>query len=726
MSFAESIGLLFQATADTSDAQRGLRDTGAEIGKVTTLIVGIEGALRLMSRALTVVKGLTTENVRASLEQERVFRRLNRTLEATNNRYDENSERLTRYLADIQATTRFGDDVVADVMAQVAQATSALEPSMNQLEDWTRLSLDLAEATDGNVAGAARKLSQIAAGNVEMLNRLAPAYRDVIREIALIPDASERARLGLEILRDEFSGAATDIDPLDLQLSRIQNGFGDVREAMGDLVRQNPAVVAGFEHIADAIDLIAMAADPASDQMRGVGRAVQSAAEVGLGAMQLFAEGFFRILEGMQAVRSGLDIGGASFQQANASNAAALLRDNYRPDLEARTVAAPRDGGRIRVRVLRQAMLASPALGREARRVLDAETMSPSEVNTLINALEDFAGQAQNAVSLSQTEFDEAMADIRAIQSALERGTGPTASDALDAALARLGFGDGESGAIGGGGGAATGAGGGGSASEPGLLGGFVRGDVSRSIRLRRAERQRDDVEALGGQFRQAGAEVLGSMTPEPFDAIRDSVFGIVDGFERMADVGATMMDPTIEGVLETRERMLEMREIQSGLVTELQTGFGDTVGGAMLEMSDGIISGGLAFDELAGNALESLSRMARGLGATYIAAGIPLMIPGPLFNPAAGGAYLGYGALLLGGGTILGMVSGGGGGGGGAGLAGARASTGISDQRRRDSQSAGTMNVLAIDQVITRDESTFRNLNWRLEEQRILGGGRL
>lgn len=259
--------LMVEAKADTGDATRGLSRLQAG---VITLNQATELLGKLMRGATTLIR----ETTGAALEQERVYSRLESSLASAGIAYGEQQDRIAGFLAEQQRLTRFGDDQTASVMANLANLTGALSPSIDELERMTRLAQDISQRTGRDLAQAAQAVGRAFAGNVEPLAEVLPAYRDVLREINTLPDAATRGAQGMALLSAEFSGAAQDIAPLDLALARLSNGWGDIREAIGDYIVQSPQVAALTTAAADAVDMLASALTGGGDAAAGMRGAI--------------------------------------------------------------------------------------------------------------------------------------------------------------------------------------------------------------------------------------------------------------------------------------------------------------------------------------------------------------------------------------------------------------------------------------------------------------------
>jgi hypothetical protein len=317
--------LLVEAKADTGDATRGLTRLQ---GTVITLNQGLE----LLDKVIRGVGVVIRDTTGAALEQERVYVRLASSMSSAGLSYSEHSDRIAAFLAQQQELTRFGDDQTASAMANLANLVGALDPTMDELERLTELSQDVSQRTGRDLASAAQLVGRAFAGNVEPLAEVVPAYRSALRQINKLPDAAQRGAQGLAILRAEFGGAARDIAPLDLALARLSNGWGDVREAIGDYIVKSPQVAALTRVVADGVDALAAALSKGRDGTYGLQDALgDMVVFVGRAVLTLGAEAVrvVQVIRGTvaeaMAMMPGSDAARAARQQQASATGADVL-----------------------------------------------------------------------------------------------------------------------------------------------------------------------------------------------------------------------------------------------------------------------------------------------------------------------------------------------------------------------------------------------------------------
>lgn len=327
--------LVIRGRQNMGEATRGL-------GRLQSTIVTLNQAWELTQKVVGAVGKAIASTAGEALAQDRSLNRLIRTLGQMGADTDAARERVADFTAEMQRTTRFGDDVMEGVLNRMAQATRALEPSMNDLFDFARTAADVSEATGRDIAATSELVARAAAGDVRTIQQLLPAYRDQLREIGRIEDAAERGAAALELLGENFGGAAEAINPFELALTRIQNGMGDMREAFGNFVIQNDEVADAFSHVADTVDrLVAVFSEggPAADAM---GSAIASMANTAADTLISLAEAVIQAFQQVQVAASAVQFNSASQTLANLRESGALAETGVGEDIEVRDVGRAR------------------------------------------------------------------------------------------------------------------------------------------------------------------------------------------------------------------------------------------------------------------------------------------------------------------------------------------------------------------------------------------------
>ena len=625
---------------------------------------------------------------RDSIAQERGIQRLSSTLDRMGIAYADVRGELDAFAASQQEATRFGDDETRASINRIAQLTGALQPSIQELTRFGGLAADLAEAREQDLTRTSTVIGRAVAGDVEALTRFMPAFRDTLREIAKLPDAAERGAAALEILESEFGGAARAIDPLDLALARVRNGMGDVREALGGLVRTSPQIQTAFGAIADVVNEVADAFDPASENAEGFKTIIvetASAAGTAILSMTRAAIGAFRVVRGVAN----------EFRQGD--DPRETLRGATEGLTAFQTTFARRDLRRG-LRRAEEAGVVSEARSEELLTALGGNDQQRRRVLRDIAALQDDVAQAFEDASFAAgaalESFNAGDAALRDLEGIFE--------SAISNIEAGIGTG-----------------GGGGGATEP-------LEPEPEPLRPPRPPAGEGDLAAarraatLGGFGLAAGIAETAAAFPEEAAAAAkaDSILMLAKAHEANTDA-----------MIEEREETERLASVGADAMEEFSTrGVRALTSVAQQGFANlGAMMAGVDSEKFGKVVLKSIGAMASGLGSVFLAAGAALMIPGipPFFNPAQGaGLIAAGGALSILGGALGAAASKKRGGGGGDDASGFD-DTGARDSAQRAAADRRTprFSVLQIGTVITEDAQTVRKLKEDTDRQIDLGG---
>lgn len=173
------------------------------------------------------------EVVEAANEQENAVNRLNVALQTAGDFSLEASESFQVLASELQATTKFGDELILNNIA-LAKSFGATN---DQAQDIAKAATDLSAAFDIDLESATRNVAKTLGGFAGELGEVIPALKDLTAE-------ELKAGKGIELLAAQFQGAAQgQVKTFSGALSQLQNTFGDLLEEVGFLITQNPVLI---------------------------------------------------------------------------------------------------------------------------------------------------------------------------------------------------------------------------------------------------------------------------------------------------------------------------------------------------------------------------------------------------------------------------------------------------------------------------------------------------
>lgn len=167
------------------------------------------------------------EWVALSERQEIATRRLNFSLEAQGTLTERSSKRLNDMANEFQRTTRFGNELVQEVMQQLIDIGGVM-PS--QMKKATQAVLDFSTKTGRSVESAALQFAKAMTGYTGELSKLG-----IQIDANLSP--MEKSKKVLEEFEKRFGGAAQDeLQNFSGVLDQTKNSFSDLAESMGKVI----------------------------------------------------------------------------------------------------------------------------------------------------------------------------------------------------------------------------------------------------------------------------------------------------------------------------------------------------------------------------------------------------------------------------------------------------------------------------------------------------------
>lgn len=242
---------LDQFRSDLKDAQKAGEDTGKKAGKSfgDQLEAGFNVGWGKVAGALvaagSAIAGAFTlkEAIAAASEQETAIQSLNSALALSGQYSATASAGIQNLASSLQKTTTAADEAI---VAGAAMIENLGHLSGEGLERATKASLDLAAALNIDQASAFNLVAKASSGHVSALARYGIEVRktgDESRDFAKALDEIEKRFKGLaELQSNTFNGA----------LAQTKNQFGEVLEAVGNIVIQSPTVIAILKALAKA------------------------------------------------------------------------------------------------------------------------------------------------------------------------------------------------------------------------------------------------------------------------------------------------------------------------------------------------------------------------------------------------------------------------------------------------------------------------------------------
>ena len=227
------------------------KNVGDNIGKLARSAAKATAVVAGLGSALATVIGVKA--VAAAQIQEDAINALNSALSITKNAGLEASIGIQQYAAELQKTTRFGDEVIIQNAALIQSLGDLDEQGLKRA---TTAAADLASALRIDLTAAATLVGKAAAGEVGSFSRYGLAIKSGANNAETLSNA-------LTAIEGKFGGAAArDVQTYSGAVDQLSNAYGDVFEEIGFIITRNPKFV---NAIKAATDLMVEAGKRVSD-----------------------------------------------------------------------------------------------------------------------------------------------------------------------------------------------------------------------------------------------------------------------------------------------------------------------------------------------------------------------------------------------------------------------------------------------------------------------------
>lgn len=213
-----------------------------------------------------IIRGIASVTEAAS-RQEDAVNSLNTALALSGEFSQEASKDMQDFASSLQAVTKFGDEAILEQLA-LAKAFGATNEQAKQV---TQAAIELAAATGKSLEEATRQVSKTLGGFAGELGEVNPAIKALTKEQL---QAGEAAR----VLIQQFGGsAAAQVNTFSGAIAQASNTFGDLQEAIGSTITQNPVVIGAIKLLNEVFKDLIQLVTRNKDSISGfIGDAIKS------------------------------------------------------------------------------------------------------------------------------------------------------------------------------------------------------------------------------------------------------------------------------------------------------------------------------------------------------------------------------------------------------------------------------------------------------------------
>lgn len=203
----------------------------------------VSSAFSAFGSALSTAVGFLTDAVKESAEAEENVNQLRIALKSAGVQSEQSAQAFLDFAGAIQNTTKYSDDAVLSAGALLEQIAKLDEEGLEQA---TTAALNMSAALGIELTQAATLVGKAANGEVGALKR----YGIVVKEGA---DVAETFANALDTLNSKFGGAAAaQVNTFAGSQAKLKNQFGELQEAIGNLITSNPVLIKLQNEVAGA------------------------------------------------------------------------------------------------------------------------------------------------------------------------------------------------------------------------------------------------------------------------------------------------------------------------------------------------------------------------------------------------------------------------------------------------------------------------------------------
>ena len=225
----------------------GENGLAASLTAVSTSFLALKGVAEVVTGALEKINAVMEEGINGAAEAEMVNRRLAMSMASVGEFTQDSYQAINDWGDAVEAST----GVAAESVKTLVSLGVQMGISAEQSKVAAQAALDLSEATGIPLDTAFKQLSMTMNGNAAQLAKLVP-------ELANLTEEQLRNGAALDLVAAKYDGFSKGAANTYMGAQkRIENAEGDVKEAFGRLISQNPAYIAMMNEKANAIKAVA-------------------------------------------------------------------------------------------------------------------------------------------------------------------------------------------------------------------------------------------------------------------------------------------------------------------------------------------------------------------------------------------------------------------------------------------------------------------------------------
>lgn len=220
----------------TDGVKKGFSDSGRIFDNFVANLASsaVMSAFSALNSAISGTVSFIKDSANEAAEAEENFNNLRIALRSAGVVSDAAAEQFASFAGSIQETTKFSDDAVLSAATLIQQMGKLSEEG---LEEATKAAVDLSAALGIDLQTAATLVGKAANGEVGSFKKYGVAIKEG-------KDIAETFANTLDALNSKFGGtAAAQVKTFAGAQAQLANQFGELQEAVGNIIIQNPALI---------------------------------------------------------------------------------------------------------------------------------------------------------------------------------------------------------------------------------------------------------------------------------------------------------------------------------------------------------------------------------------------------------------------------------------------------------------------------------------------------
>lgn len=226
------------STDNVKKLEKANKDLTDSVSGISSALTSLAGATIAALSFRELARGIAS-SVKEASSAEAALAKLGSAMRSTGAYTDSSLETFKAFAAQLQKTTKFDDDAIISQLGLAKSFGLTNKQAMLVVDTAT----NLASAMGTDLESATRELSGTFNGAIGRLGKLNPT-------LGSLTEAQLKAGQATEILNKQFAGTASgQLDTFTGSVAQVENAWGDLKQALGEIIISNPVVIQGFRQI---------------------------------------------------------------------------------------------------------------------------------------------------------------------------------------------------------------------------------------------------------------------------------------------------------------------------------------------------------------------------------------------------------------------------------------------------------------------------------------------